>query len=524
MMHSPHATHAQPRTRVLLTAAEAFPTLERAFLAAEREIWACFRIFDPETRLRSDEGRAIGDTWFDLVEHVLRKGIALHLTISDFDPIAKPELHRGTWRAARMLWAAAELAGPGARLDLRPSQHPARTGFLVRLAFLPVIARKLRRRAAWLNAMPGPERGTAMRDLPGLVEFLDQTPDGMLQPRLWPPPRLAPATHHQKIAVFDRRLLYLGGLDLDERRYDTPNHDRAAEETWHDVQILVEGRAADEAQAHLETFHDVTAGRRQPGAARRLLRTLSRRRRFEVPFFGPEPVADEIAEAHLALISRAERLIYIETQYFRSRDLARALARAARDKPSLGMILMLPAAPEEVAFDGGSGAEDRFGEYLQTRCLRIIRRAFGNRLFVGSAAQPRPADPDRDGEHPRAALNGAPLVYIHAKVSVFDDRAALVTSANLNGRSLKWDTEAGVFLNRRGDVNDFRDRVMAHWLPEDAGQEFFSDATAVAAWTRLACNNARTAPERRAGFLLPHDVAAAEAFCRPLPIIPEEMM
>ena len=524
MIHSPSATHVQPRSRVMLTAAEAFPMLERAFLAAEREIWASFRVFDPATRLRSEDAREIGETWFDLVEHVLRRGVALHLTISDFDPIAKPDLHRGTWRAARMLWAAAELAGPGARLELRPELHPARSGLLIRLAFLPVIARKLRRSAARLNRLPPAERRAAMRDMPGLAGLLREMPGGRLRPRLWPPPPLAPATHHQKIAVFDRRLLYLGGLDLDERRYDTPHHDRAGEETWHDVQILVEGRAAEEAQAHLEGFHDVTAGRRDPGAARRLLRTLSRRRHFDLPYFGPQTVADEIADAHRALASRAERLIYIETQYFRDRGLARVLARAARDRPSLGMILMLPAAPEEVAFEGGDGPDDRFADYLQTRCLRILRRAFGDRLFLGSAAQPRPVDPARDGDHPRAALNGAPLVYIHAKVSVFDDRAALVTSANLNGRSLKWDTEAGVFLNRAGEVRDLRDRVMAHWLPPDAGQEFFADATAVAEWARLARANARTPPDRRKGFLLPHDVAAAEAFGRPLPVLPDEMV
>lgn len=525
-MMNQHASDiaAQSRSRVLLTAAEAYPALERAFLAAEREIWASFRIFDPRTRLRSDEGRRIGATWFDLVEHVLRKGVALHLTLTDFDPVGRPDLHMGTWRSARMLWAAAELAGPGARFHLRPSMHPSQTGLLPRLVLWPVIHRKLRRHAERLSELDPAARAARLRLMPGLAGLLVEDRGGRMRPRPGGPPRLFPATHHQKLAVFDRRLLYIGGLDLDERRFDTPDHDRPGNGTWHDVQLMLDGRAADEAQAHLETFHAVTEGRRSAGPARRLLRTLSRRRSWELPFFGPVTVADEIAEAHHALTARAERLIYIETQFFRDRRLALALAQAARRTPGLQMILMLPAAPEEVAFDGSRDWGHRLGEYLQTRCLRIVRRAFGPRLFVGSAAQPRPPGPAEKELPDRATLNGAPVVHIHAKVSVFDDRAALVTSANLNGRSLRWDTEAGVFLNRRAEVTDFRDRVMAHWLPRGAGRDFFADGTAVRAWTGLARANARAAPADRKGFLLPYDFAAAEAFGRALPGIPEEMV
>lgn len=516
---------AQSRARVLLTAAEAYPALERAFLAAQREIWGSFRIFDPRTRLLTPEARAVGATWFDLVEHTLRRGVAIHLTIADFDPIARPDLHRGTWRSARMLWAAAELAGPGAApLALHPAMHPARTGLLPRVAVWPVAHGRLRRHARWLSDLDPGVRAAALRDMPGLAPLLAAGSGGRLRPRPGGPPRLFPATHHQKLAVFDRRLLYIGGLDLDERRYDTPAHDRPGPGTWHDVQLLIEGRAAAEAQLHLETFRDVAAGRTPVRPSRRLLRTLSRRRRFGLPFFGPATVADEIAEAHHALAARAERLIYIETQFFRDRRFARSLARAARRAPGLGLILILPAAPEEIAFQGTRGLDHRYGEYLQARCLRSLATAFGPRLFLGSPAQPRPAEPRRDGSAPRARLNGAPLVHVHAKVAVFDDRTALVTSANLNGRSLRWDTEAGVFLNRAREVADFRTRVMAHWLPRDAGPEFFDPDTAVAAWGRLARANARARPEDRRGFLLPHDVAAAEAFGRAVPGIPEEMV
>ncbi|MCX7646397.1 MAG: phospholipase D-like domain-containing protein [Rhodobacteraceae bacterium] len=513
---------AQSRARVLLTAAEAYPALERAFLAARREIWASFRIFDPRTRLLTAEARAVGTTWFDLVEHTLRRGVAIHLTIADFDPVAWPDLHRGTWRAARMLWAAAELAGPGAaRLSLHPAMHPARAGLLPRLAVWPLAHARLRRHARWLSELDPARRAAALRDMPGLVPLLAERPDGRLWPRRGGPPRLFPATHHQKLAVFDRRLLYIGGLDLDGRRQDTPAHDRPLPEAGHDVQLLIEGRAAAEAQLHLETFRDVAAGRRPVPASRRLLRTLSRHRRLDLPFFGPLTVADEIAGAHHALAARAERLIYIETQSFRDRLLTRALERAARRAPGLGLILILPAAPEAVAVHGGRGTDQRLGAYLQARCLKRLARAFGPRLFVGSPAQPGPAEPRRDGRAARARRNGAPLVHVRARVAVFDDRTALVTSANLDLRSLRWDTEAGVFLDRPREVADFRTRVMAHWLPRGAGAEFLDPGTAVAAWSRLARANARARPEDRQGPLLPHDLAAAEAFGRAPPGTPE---
>ena len=64
---------------ILVTAAEAYPALERAFLSAEREIVAGFRVFDLKTRLRSAEGLAVGETWFHLMIHTLRRGVAVRL-------------------------------------------------------------------------------------------------------------------------------------------------------------------------------------------------------------------------------------------------------------------------------------------------------------------------------------------------------------------------------------------------------------------------------------------------------------
>ncbi|HLQ18068.1 MAG TPA: phospholipase D-like domain-containing protein [Tabrizicola sp.] len=514
-----------PTVDVFVTAAEAYPALERAFLAADHEIVAGFRVFDLKTRLRSTEAKAVGKTWFDLVIHTLRRGVEIRIVLADFDPVARPRLHRATWRSVRMFWAAAEMAGPAAKLTVVPSMHSAVAGLWPRLLFWPVVKTRLGRVAGWLRRQVDAHRMRALREMPG-VERMLVAKDALPRPRLFVIPPLYPATHHQKLAVFDGRRLYIGGLDLDERFYDTPQHAQPGHETWHDVQLMVDGPVAEDARRHLTGFLDIIAGKIPPDAPApdrdglRLVRTLSKRRGSGAwRFLSPEPAVNEIEAAHQAAIAGAERLIYIETQYFRDRRLARRLAEEARQKPGLRMILILPAAPDDVAFEGSTGLDARLGEFLQAKCLRILRRGFGRRLFVGGAAQRR-----KTRETGRAQLRGAPLVYIHAKVSIFDEDVAIVSSANLNGRSLRWDTEAGVVITRPDEIGLLRHRLMAHWLHPDAGKDYFDPERAVSAWWGLAARNAKLPPDRRKGFLLPYDLRSAEEFGRAFPLVPDEMV
>ena len=60
MRERPFGTLLPGGYRLLLTAAEAYPALEVAFLEARTEIWCSFLVFDPATRLRSPEGLAVG--------------------------------------------------------------------------------------------------------------------------------------------------------------------------------------------------------------------------------------------------------------------------------------------------------------------------------------------------------------------------------------------------------------------------------------------------------------------------------
>ena len=117
---------------VFVTAEEAFPAFERLFLQCRCSVHAGFRIFDLATKLRSADARVAGETWFDLFEHTLARGVDITLVVSDFDPIIGADYHRKSWQTARQLAAVDAVAGRG-RLTFRIARHPARTGLLPRL-------------------------------------------------------------------------------------------------------------------------------------------------------------------------------------------------------------------------------------------------------------------------------------------------------------------------------------------------------------------------------------------------------
>jgi phospholipase D1/2 len=509
-------------TRVLVTAEEAYPAFEALVLDARHEIHAGFRIFDLTTRLRSDRARAVGRDWFDLLLHKLRKGVAIRMVLSDFDPVVGTSLHATTWRSMRAFAALRELAPPGASVEVSASMHPARLAVAVRLALWPRVQKMLGAKAREVMALPPPQRAAYLSLRPGLTGMIARE-ERHIRPRRLHLPDLKPVTHHQKVAVIDRAVVYCGGLDLNERRYDGWDHDRPGDETWHDVQLIRRDRAtAEAARAHLETFVATTHRRADPPPGGGLiLRTLSMRARGNRRLMSPRDRLHEIEDAVIEGVGRAERLIYLETQFLRDRRVTRALVRAAERQPGLQLFVVLPGAPEDVAFLGNNQVDARFGEFLQARCVTRLRRAFGMRLFLGAPVQPRPSR-----SRGRDSLHGAPIIYVHSKVCLFDDAYGIVSSANLNGRSMRWDTEFGVPLHGSRLIADTRRRLLAHWLGDpDPGETPLLDAeTCVPAWRALAARNVASAPAQRRGFLVPFTVGPARRFGLDLRVVPEEMV
>ena len=512
---------APENVTVLLTAAEAYPHLEGLFLGARQQITAGFRVFDPETRLHSDAARALGDTWFDLIVAVLKHGVHIRITLADFDPVNRPDMHHRAHRCLRQLIEAGKASGAPERLDARARTHPARSSALHRLVFYPAVRRKLAGHARSLDKLPLGECRAWLGDAPLLADLLTRPEaTGRLAPRAGHLPPLIPGSHHQKLAVFDRTRLYVGGLDLNDRRFDGPDHDRQSDQTWHDVQLSLTGPIAAAAEDHLLAFEAETAGEHAPVARPGLLRTLSRAAPPGLPRIGPQPLVREIRARFLDEIARAERLIYLETQFLRDLAIARALCQRARACPTLHLIVILPAAPDDVLFENNTGLDARFGEYLQARCVAMIQTSFGARAAIIAPAKPESAH----GDPCDFDLGGAPLVYVHAKAATFDNACALIGSANLNGRSLNWDTEVAVAMTHPETVAAIRTRLMQHWLADNPDPASTDIDSAAPIWQRLAAQNAEIAPGDRTGFLMPFPFERARQFGRWVPGIPHEMV
>jgi phosphatidylserine/phosphatidylglycerophosphate/cardiolipin synthase-like enzyme len=137
-----------------------------------------------------------------------------------------------------------------------------------------------------------------------------------------------------------------------------------------------------------------------------------------------------IAAFYRKAFARASSLLYIEDQYFWSREVGEALAGALRRNPGLRVIVVVPRFPDR---DGViTGPAHRMGQH---RTLTMVHEAGGDRVAV------------YDIENER----GTPI-YVHAKVVVIDDEVALLGSDNLNRRSWTHDSELSIAV-----VDDERD-------------------------------------------------------------------
>jgi phosphatidylserine/phosphatidylglycerophosphate/cardiolipin synthase-like enzyme len=552
----PFPPRAANRVTPRILAAEMYPDLERLVLAAATRVFLAFRVFDPLTATRSAEARAAGlGDWRALLAAKLAQGVTVRILLTDFEPSLAHGLHAGSWASFRELEEVAATLGDDERqrFEIIVSQHPGEVGWAMRQLFRLPVGIAIRRLLGGL----GDAEAQGFFDVrPGLWRY-HRLVDGRPRFRRGPAPRLWPATHHHKFAVIDDRVAIVGGLDVDERRWETRRYDRPAPETWHDVSVRLEGPAAGDAAEHFRrlwnaelprfievTRHWLTGVERElaiepldpmpepiepapelPAGARvQLVRTLSRRSRD--PFaMGPVPYIRELMQAHRALIFAATRTLYIEAQFFRSGRAAGWIVEAARRSPALEVIVVLPQAPEEVAFqDGRSNPAHRHGEWLQARALGRLRRALGPRLGLFALGRKAPLS-DREAKLVRdgGAAFRAGMIYVHSKLLIADDRLALVSSANINGRSFNWDSEFGLLWEEAGAVEAFRRRLWGQLL-ERRPESLPAPGAGLALWQETAAANLTRDPPDRQGFVLPYRYARVRRFGRPSWFVPDELV
>lgn len=452
--------------------------MERLVLGASKTLDISLHVFSAATKCGSDEARAQSlEDWGDLLCDALLRGVSIRLLLNDFDAIGGSALHAKVWlRLDFLAQRVVELpASARANLQIQVAHPGGRAGALVKLVLWPFVRARTR-------VLLADYRDESGRPLPGFMDLLNKY--GRV--RAWPPKDLYTQTLHQKFMIADEVNLIIGGMDVDERRFDDPNHQRSAPETWHDVNVVATGPVVTAALRHFaETWNAV----RKYGAthseafvqrnevafrcrsvfdiqAAALVETDERTNRLTLvtttalpsaglTTFGPITKIDNLENAHVKLISEARHLIYIETQFFRSSTIVEALAARGLENADLHVILLLPGAPDVVAFEGKESSVHRYGEWLQSKALDRMETVFGARFGVFCLT-----NSDHREEHvERDALHNKSMVYIHSKVMLADDRVGIVSSANLNGRSMRWDYEAGVLLTWPSKVKQLRERL-----------------------------------------------------------------
>lgn len=545
------------RVEPLVDSAEMYPRLEEEMLVAERSVWLAFRIFDPATRLRSEAARAKGlEDWAGLIGDTVKRGVEVRMLLADFEPVMANELHAGSWSSFSQIQdvRSSLTDAERERLQIMVVQHAGEIGWFWRQILRFALRRRVRSLIRRLLDRSGHVR-RAFEVRPGLWRWLHWKGD---RPAGWkpgPPPRLWPATYHQKCAIVDAKTAFIGGLDLDERRWDDAEHDRPADETWHDLSAMVAGPLAADAARNfaelwnleLPRFHEIIgqwtsdAARiiaaeplsevavpdpgeplREGKATTQLLRTRSRDA-TSIFALGPVPDIREIKAAHRNLIRSAQNVLYVEAQFFRSKEAADWVIESLRRNPSLEVIILIANVPEEIAFLGdGDNPAHRHGEYLQSRALSHILKAAGpDRVGLFTLVRDEPADDsERDYASSRGTAFGSGIIYIHAKLLIADTEACLMSSANINGRSFDWDTELG-FLWSQEDaaIADFRARL---WSRLSDG--VLSGTSGLADWRGLAERNRLAEPGERCGFIVPYQRSRARRFGGSRLYVPDNMV
>jgi phosphatidylserine/phosphatidylglycerophosphate/cardiolipin synthase-like enzyme len=148
-----------------------------------------------------------------------------------------------------------------------------------------------------------------------------------------------------------------------------------------------------------------------------------------------------VARGYIKAVGRAERLIYVEDQYFWGHDVARVFEQQLRARPELRLIVVIPMVPD---LDGLNRVPQQLGRL----------RAIGRLMDVA---------PDRVAAYGLENHAGVP-VYVHAKVCIIDDLWASVGSDNFSRRSWTHDSELTAVVLDESYASELRLSIAAEHL------------------------------------------------------------
>ena len=251
-------------------------------------------------------------------------------------------------------------------------------------------------------------------------------------------------SHHQKIVVIDDNLAACGGIDISSSRWDTSDHkDNDPRRTgpdgkpympWHDATMMLRGPVAGQlAELGRERWSAATKAELkpiEPGKEDWPEDLAVMFRDVDIAIARTRAAYDDLSEIreietlYLDMIAAARRFIYFENQYFTSAKIGAAIAErmAEPDPPEIVMVMPRQA-------DGWLEQKAMDGARLKL-VAAIGEKDVGNRFRIYI-----PVTKQRDD------------IYVHAKISIVDDRLLRVGSSNLNNRSQGLDSECDVIID-----------------------------------------------------------------------------
>ncbi|XP_017794602.1 PREDICTED: phospholipase D2 [Habropoda laboriosa] len=194
-------------------------------------------------------------------------------------------------------------------------------------------------------------------------------------------------------------------------------------------------------------------------------------------FLDSETLEQSIQEAYIQAISKAERYIYIENQFFITlasmkrtavknrigETLLKRILRAHREGAVFRVFVIMPLLPGfEGEVGGPTGTALRAITHWNYASISRGRDAILNRLIDAGIEDPSEYITFH-GLRAHAMLNGTlvtELIYVHSKLLIVDDSTVICGSANINDRSMiaTRDSEIAVIIHDRefedGRMND----------------------------------------------------------------------
>jgi phosphatidylserine/phosphatidylglycerophosphate/cardiolipin synthase-like enzyme len=338
---------------------------------------------------------------------------------------------------------------------------------------------------------PNPKNVQDILESFGIRCLLDDSHKGLLNHPLM--------AHHQKTAVVDSRLAFVGGIDMmvendgDFDRWDTKGHpyhtrlrvgkDGKMPHSWHDVHVLFGGPAVGDVERNFRQRWNALVELHQrdsslllpepsaqvPEVATHTRRSTSRGKAVRLQVtrtipkgiysFAPEDGIATILETYQRAFAQAKRFIYIENQYFWRRtflgfenpglglphpdmeELMRLLAEALAR--GVVVVLLLPDNPNV-----GREFTDEGLKFLWELAPQAVANGTLQVYTLGSSLQEKGQTLYRS-------------IYVHAKTTIVDDVWLTLGSANLNNRGMRDDTEMNVAIAHSEMARRLRILLMA---------------------------------------------------------------